>query len=547
MQKLQEMPVCNDQAHLNQKLFSKTLPVVSAFILYFTVAVSSFGQVSVTTYHNDNGRTGQNAGEKILTPANVNKTLFGKLFSVTVDGYLYGQPLYLPKVTIPGKGIHNVVYVATEHDSVYAFDADSNAGANASPLWKVSFINSAKGITTVSSSNAACNDIVPEIGITSTPVIDATTGTIYVVVKTRENGQYFQRLHALNVTTGAEKFGGPVAITATVQGKNGTKTFDPLRANQRSGLLLQNGNIYIAWASHCDNGPYNGWLISYSASTLARTGVWNATPNGTDGGIWMSGAAPAGDSTFNTYVSTGNGTFDANSAGPDFGNSIVKLSPPVAGKFTAVDFFTPFNEQALNNGDTDLGSGGIMLLPTLTGMPHSQMLLQGGKEGTLYLIDRTKMGHFNASGDTQIVQSIPGTSGGVYSTPAWWNNNVYVGGKQQALQQLTLNSTNGTLQTPPKSKTATLYSFPAATPSISANGTTNGIVWAIQSDAANAKGKAILHAYNALDVSKELYNSNQVATRDNPGIAVKFTVPTIANGKVYVGTAHALSVYGLLP
>ena len=498
-------------------------------------------QVRVTTYHNDNFRTGLNFAETILNPSNVNRLQFGKLFTQTADGYVYAQPLYLPNVSIPGRGTHNAVFVATEHDSVYAFDADSNSGSNANPLWKVSFINPLAGITTIPNNDAACYDIVPEIGITGTPVIDASSGTLYVVAKTKENGSYVQRLHALSVNTGAEKFGGPVVIQASVPGTglggNGTTIpFDPLLANQRPGLLLRGGVVYIGWAGHCDGGPAHGWLIAYSAGTLAQLGVFNSTPNGIRGGFWAAGAAPAADSFGNIFVATGNGTFDGAS---DFGDSMLKLK--LGSSLQRQDYFTPFNQGALNVQDADLGSGGILLLPDQPGA-HPHLLVQAAKEGKIYLIDRDNMGGFNFFGDTQIVQSIPYAVGGMWSMAAYWNQTLYFLGTNDRLRAFVLN--NGLLSTTPVAIGNTEFFFPGATPSISANGNIGGIVWVLQNDQFGLKGRAILRAYDATNLV-ELYNSDQNGRRDIPGPAVKFTVPTVANGKVYVGTENSLTVYGL--
>jgi hypothetical protein len=507
------------------------------------------GQVSVITQHNDNSRTGQNLSETILTPSNVNVVTFGKLFSQTVDGYVYAQPLYLPNVNIPGKGTHNVLYVATEHDSVYAFDADSNTGGNASPLWQKSFIDPAHGITTVSSADVSCTDLIPEIGITSTPAIDPASGTLYVLAKTKENGKYAHRLHALDVTTGAEKFGGPVLIKGRIKGTgdgsvNGFVYFNPLREAQRPGLLLQNGQVYIGWASHCDIGPYHGWVMSYNATTLAQTAVYNSTPNGGLAGFWASGSGLAGDASFNTYVATGNGTFDADSNGLDYGDSIIKLAPPAKNRLKPIDYFTPFNQQQLNDTDADLGSGGVLLLPDQSG-PHKHLLLQAGKEGTIYLIDRDNMGHFNPNDNSQIVQSLDEVVGGLWSMPAWWNNRVYIGGTGDYMKLYTFDPVAGLLSTSPASQSAKFFGFPGPTPSISANGTTNGIVWALQNEGFN-NGSTVLRAYDATDLSKELYNTMQNPSRDDPGPAVKFTVPAIANGKVYVPAVKQVTVYGLL-
>lgn len=505
-------------------------------------------QVNVTTYHYDNFRTGQNTSETVLTPGNVNSTQFGKLFSVTVDGYVYAQPLYLAKVNIAG-GVHNVLYVATEHDSVYAIDADNGA-----VLWQQSFINPAAGITTVSSSDVACSDLVPEIGITSTPVIDTGSGTIYVVAKTKENGSYVQRLHALDVVTHAEKFGGPKVITATLGGR----TFDPLKQGNRPGLLLENGHVVISWASHCDNGPYQGWVISYNASTLAQDGLFNTelnTTSGNDGGIWMSGDGIAADANGNLYFATGNGDYDGVS---DFGDSILKLTGPTNGIFSVADWFTPFNQSTLNGGDTDLGSGGVLLLPDLpAGSAHQQLLVQQGKQGKIYLIDRNNMRKFCStctSIDTNIVQEIPGASTGIWGSPAFWNNLVFWGGGKDGgtadhIKAWSFNAnSSGLLSTSPVSQTSQIFSFSAAAPLISANGTSNGILWILDNSSFSSSCCQVLYAFNANNLGATLYTSNQAAgSRDVPGGAVKFTAPVVANGKVYVGSQGKVSAFGLLP
>src|SRR6267143_1260777 len=506
-------------------------------------------QINVTTQHGDSGRTGQNTQETILTQANVNSTNFGKLFSVPVDGYIYAQPLYLTNVNVASV-IHNVVYVATEHDSVYAIDADNGA-----ILWQVSFINPSAGITTVSNIDVNCGDLVPEIGITGTPVIDSTSGTIYVVAKTKENGAVLQRLHALDVTSGAEKPGSPVVITASVPGTGdgssmGVINFDPLREHNRPGLLLQNGHVIMGWASHCDNGPYHGWIMSYNSSTLAQEAVWNSTPNGGLGGVWMSGAGLSGDSSFNTYFATVNGTYNGNS---DFGDTIMKLGPPNNGALPVSDWFTPYNQSSLSQYDTDVGSGGVLLVPDQpAGSPHQHLLIQAGKEGTIYLVDRDNMGRFNPSSNNQIVQSLPGALTGMWGLPAWWNNNLYVVGTGDVgqgvgpLETFAFNPTTGLFDTSPISQSSINFSFPSPSPSVSANGTTNAIVWLIQVNQYNGTAPAVLRAYDATNLASELYDSQQNATRDAAGLAVKFTAPVIANGRVYVGTQSQLSVYGVL-
>ncbi len=526
------------------------LPFRSAIVLSIIVTLAfpfAGAQVTVATQHNDSSRTGQNLSETILTPSNVNVNQFGKLFSQTLDGYVYAQPLYVPNVSIPGQGTHNVVYVVTEHDSVYAFDAD----VSGSPLWQVSFINAARGVTTVSSSDVGCSDLVPEIGVSGTPAIDTSTGTLYVVANTKQNGKFYQRLHALDITTGAEKFGGPVLINAKVKGsgdgsQNGYVHFDPLKNNQRPGLLLQNGSVYISWASHCDIGPYHGWVISYDSQILKQNGVWNSTPNAGLGGFWSAGAGIAADSTSNLYLASGNAMFDVNTGGRDYGDSIIKLSPPTNTRFKAADYFTPYDQMNLYDGDVDLGSGGVLLLPDQTGS-HPHLLVESGKEGTIYLIDRDNMGHYNPNNNNQIVQSLNTAVGGVWGVPAWWNNNLYFGGSYDYMKVFSFNPSTEKLSTNPVSESGTYYNYPGPTPSISANGTTNAIVWTIQSDGSGPNGAAILHAYDATNLATELYNSTQNASRDNPGGAVKFTVPTIANGKVYVPAVQQLSVYGILP
>jgi hypothetical protein len=510
------------------------------------LTIAATAQGAVTTQHNDNLRTGQNLNETDLTPALVGGGQFGKLFSQTVDGLVYAQPLYVPNVYIPGKGIHNVVYVASEHDSVYAWDADSNTGANSTPLWQTSFINPSKGITTISSNDVNCPDgVIPEIGITSTPVIDVTTNTIYILVETKENGSFFHRLHALDITTGAEKFGGPTVIAGSVPGtgagnSGGTLTFDPLLHLNRPGLLLTSGgDISIAWASNCDNPPFHGWIMSYRAASLQQTGIWATTPNGSGGGTWMSGAGMATDGSDSVYFATGNGSFDTSGTPVDFGDSVIRMTLSDAGVGVA-DYFTPYNQGNLNSGDVDVASGGPLLLPDQSG-PHPKELIQVGKEGSIYVIDRTSMGHYDPQNNSQIVQNLTGQIGGVYGTPAYWNGNVYFGASYDALKAFSL--TNGTLSSIPTSSSALTFTYPGATPSISASGNNDAILWILQTDTQN-NGNEVLRAYDATNLATELYDSNQNLARDNPGGAVKYAVPTIINGKVYAGSANAINVYG---
>jgi hypothetical protein len=494
------------------------------------------------TYRNDNARDGANPLETILTPANVNPSHFGKLFSAPVDGYVYAEPLYVANVAIPGQGTHNVAYVATEHDSVYALDADNGA-----QLWFTSFLDPAHGITTVSQADVrGCSQIVPEIGVTATPVIAPSTNTLYLVAMTKENGKFFQRLHALDISTGGERPNSPMVIAGSVSGTgDGGKvvTFDPLLHLDRNGLLYvggANARVYLAFASHCDITPYHGWVMAYDAVSLAQTAVFNTTPNGGLGGIWQSGGGLASDSNGAVYAETGNGTFDADSGGIDFGDSFIRLD----GRSLALtDFFTPFDQQNLAMNDLDLGSGGPVIVDS--GSPsHPNEIIGAGKEGTIYVIDRNSMGHFHAGDDSQIVQSVPGAIGAAFSTPAFSSGRLYYIGVGDVIKSFGFS--NGMLTTSPSSQGSDRFSYPGASPVVSSNAGTNGIVWALRTDAFGS-GPAILYAYDALDVSMKLYDSTQAGSRDDPGIAVKFTVPTVANGKVYVGAVQQLSGFGLMP
>jgi Legume lectin domain/Chitobiase/beta-hexosaminidase C-terminal domain len=513
---------------------------------------------NVTTYHNDIGRTGQNLHETILTTSNVNATQFGRLFSQPVDGSIFAQPLYLQNVTIAGQQ-HNVVFVATENDSVYAFDADNNGGGNTSPLWMASMLTSAHGAAagaTAVPSSEVSTDIQPVVGITGTPVIDPTTNTLYVVSKSLEAGNAVQRLHALDVTSGAEKFGGPVVLTATVSGTgngsvSGVLTFDPLWENQRPGLLLLNGIVYIGFAAHGDNGPWHGWILGYNAATLKQTGVFNASPNGVGSGFWMSGAGLAADLVNPTtqpygrmFLASGNGDYTAASPyknGMDFGDSILRLDL-TNGVPTILDVFTPSNQSFLDGSDNDVGAGGLMVLPDPSpgSLPH--LLVQSGKYGTTYLLNRENLGGYNTT-DTVVQETTGAAPFGAWSSPAYWNGTVYYAGQGYNLGAFPLVS--GQLQLN-GARSPETYAYPGATPSISANGTTQGIVWAVNAAAYTTGGQAILYAHDATNVAGSLYASSTNSARDNPGPAVKFTVPTVANGKVYVGTANQVSVYGLL-
>jgi hypothetical protein len=536
--------------------------------------------VDVLTFHNDLSRTGDNLNETQLTPANVNTTSFGQLFSYPVDGQIYAQPLLKTNLAIPGLGTHDVVFVATENDSVYAFDANSNSGSNASPLWHDSFTNAAAGITAVPWQPTMQGDIQPTIGITSTPFIDPGTSTMYVVVKTQEvrsDGTHFvQRLHALDLTTGVEKFGGPallgdtmvdggpdagytdvtpIAIPGTGDGSDGTTLrFNALRQNNRCGLLLSNGVVYLCWAAHGDVNPFHGWLVGFNASTLKLVSIFCDTPDGGHGGIWMSGDAPTVDASGNLYFAAGDGTFDASTGGRDYGDCIIKLSPtPGAdGQLPVLDYFAPFDQAHLSDLDLDEGSGGVLLLPPQPG-PNPNLLVQAGKVGRIYLLNRNtgSMGEYNGVTDN-VVQALPsGTISGSYDAPGYFNNGtqqlVYYQGINDVLRSFSL--VNGQFVTQAFAKGSQVFGFPGASPSISANGTQNGIVWVAETSLNgtddNPNGPAILYAYDATSL-EQLYNSSQLGTMDQLGNAVKFVAPTIANGKVYIGTQKGLYVFGLL-
>jgi hypothetical protein len=503
-----------------------------------TVYITNYAGTS--THHNDNMRTGQNLNETVLTTANVNSAKFGKLFSYAVDGYIYGEPLYVANLTLPGQGFHNVVYVTTEHDSVYAFDAD---GLSSTPLWQVSFINPSAGVTTVPGGDVGIG-VPSEVGITSTPVIDPVSGTLYVEAKTKEvsgtTTSYVQRLHALDITTGAEKFGGPVVIQAQVTGTapdavGGFVNFNALRENQREALLLLNGVVYVAFASHGDNQPYHGWVLGYNATTLQQVMVFNDTPNGTEGGFWQSGCGPAADANGNIYVISGNGSFDSGTPRTNYGESFLKL----ASNGSVTDFFTPSSWSSLNTSDLDVGSGGTLLLPDQAGnSPH--LMVSAGKEGTIYIVNRDNFGQFNSTSNN-VVQSLVKVMSGLYSSPAYWQGFVYFSPDSSPLRAYQL--TSGLLSTSPTSQSSA--SFVRATPAISANGATNGILWATHWPGDTSPG--ILHAYDAANLATELYNTSQAASRDTLDVAVKFSVPTVANGKVYLGMKSSLVVMGLLP
>ena len=516
----------------------------SAATLTVNAATSS---TDVLTYHNDVARTGQNLTETALTTSNVASATFGKVGFYSADGRVDAEPLYASNVAVPGNGTHNVLIVASEHDTVYAFDADSGT-----TLWSKSMLKS--GETT--SDTRSCDQVSPEIGITSTPVIDRTrgpNGVVYVVAMSKNGSTYYQRLHALDLALGTELLGGPADVQATYPGtgdnSNGTDViFDPAQYKERAGLLLLNGVIYTGWASHCDIRPYTGWIIGYSASTLAQTSVLNVVPNGSEGAIWMSGAGLAADNSGNIYFLDANGDFDTTLNGSgfpsngDYGNAFLKLSTS-GNQLAVADYFEMYNQASENGGDVDLGSGGAMVLPDLNdGLGHTMHLAVGaGKDGNLYVVNHDSMGKYNPSNNNNIYQELAGVlPGGVFAMPAYFNSTVYYGDVGDPIWAFKI--TNAMLSTSATAQTANSFAYPGATPSISANGSNNGIVWAVENSS-----PAVLHAYDDATLN-ELYNSNQVSGgRDQFGAGNKFITPMIVNGKVFVGTPNGVAVFGLLP
>ena len=501
----------------------------------------------MVTYKNDLARTGQNLKETVLTPGNVSAATFGKLRFLATDGKVDAQPLYLSGLAVAGT-THNVLYVASENASVYAFDADTG-----STLWHVSLLGPGES----PSDSRGCNQVAPVIGITSTPVIDRAAGprgALYVVAMSNA-GSYHQRLHALDVVSGAELFGGPREISATYRAPDGSAlSFDPGQYEERAALLLSRNTIYTSWTSHCDRAPYTGWIIAYSQATLAQTAVLNVAPNGTGTGyasagpaIWMSGGGPAADSAGNVYLLTGNGAFettlDANGFPDkgDYGNSFLRLAGTTGGLHVA-DYFTMHDELSESAADTDLGSGGAMLLPDLTdsdGAPR-HLAVGAGKNGTLYVVNRDAMGKFSGAGNN-IWQELSGALyGGIWSTPAWFDGTLYYGPVGRGV--LAFPVKNARFSNTPSSQTVTSFPYPGSAPAISANGSLNAILWAHENG-----NPAVLHAYDARNLAHELYNSSQASGgRDHFGAGNKFITPTIAGGKVFVGTQSGVAVFGLL-
>ncbi len=519
------------------------------WMICFSVCTALLGSATdVVTYHNDIARTGQNLQETVLTYSNVNSTNFGKLFTLPVDGVIDAEPLYLSSVAISGKGTHNIVYTVTENDTVYAFDADTGTR-----LWHVSVLG--KGETP--SDTHDCGQISPQIGIAATPVIDRASGpngTIYVVAMSKNSSsKYFQRIHALDITTGKEEFGGPTTIQAKFPGhgdnsQNGKVIFDPGQYAERQGLLLLNHVIYTAWTSHCDHRPYTGWVIGYDESTLAQTSVLNVTPNGNEGAIWQAGSGMASDGK-NFFFLDGNGTFDTtlNKKGfpnkGDYGNGFLKIST-TNNKLRVADYFNMFDTVSESGRDEDLGSGGAIVLPPMKDAKGKvwRLAIGAGKDQNIYVVDRTNMGKFNPNNDSAIYQEVDGVlGGGEWATSAYFNGSVYFGPQGNNLMQFAFSKAR--LSTSPHSKSVASFTYPGTTPSVSANGSSNGIVWAIE----HSDPTDVLHAYQAANLEKELYNSNQAKNqRDQFGSASHFGTPMIVNGKVYVGTTNGVAVFGLL-
>jgi len=503
----------------------------------------STSQTNVVTFRDDAGRTGQDLTESVLTPANVNSTSFGLLRVLSVDGKVDAQPLYLSHLSISGAA-HDAVFVATEHDSVYAFDAQTGTA-----LWHVSLLASGE----TPSDDRGCDQITPEIGVTATPVIDPNAGphgALYLVAMSKDSsGNYHQRLHALDVTTGAELFNGPTDVNPTYSSAaGGQKTFAPGQYAERAALLLQNQTIYTSWTSHCDSQPYSGWVVGFSESTLAQTAVLNIAAD-SDGGpsIWMSGGGLAADSSGNIYLLSANGAFETtlNSSGlpqnGDYGNTFLKLTTS-GGGLAVADYFTPSDEVAESAADMDLGSGGTMLLPDVTdsGGVVRHLMVGAGKKGNLYVVNRDNMGKFNSSSNADWQELDGALAGGVFSTAAYFNGTVYYGDIGGTLKAFAV--TNARLSSQPTSETTTEFGYPGASAAISANGTASGIVWVVENS-----NPAVLHAYDATDLSTELYNSTQAGNgRDDFGAGNKFITPTVADGMVFVGTTNGVAVFGLL-
>jgi hypothetical protein len=512
-----------------------------------TVYVTDFaGQLS---WRNDSGLTGQNVHEWALNPATLAAGGLGKISSCTVDGQVHTQPLYVANLAVGGR-VRNVIYVATEHDTVYAFDAD--AIPCQPPLWMTNFLDDANGITTVPIQDIPGGDLSAEVGIAGTPVIDRTTSTLYVIARTKEDGtsgsNYVQRLHALDIAGGGEKFGGPVVVTAAASGNgdgtnSGVIQFDPQIQSQRAAMTLAGGKLYITFSGHSDISGYHGWLLVYDAATLSQVGVFNSTPNGSQGGFSENGAGVSADAGGYVLTATGHGKFDTGSplSRKNFAQTLLKLQP--APILTIADTFTPSKQSALTSSKSDLGSTGVVILPDQTGTANSHLAIMGGTNGTLYLANRDNLGGFVAAGPDNVIKTIS-LAGAIFGTPAYWQNAVYVAAAGDAIKAYALNA--GVLADAPGSQSSSIIGSPGASPVVSSNGASGGIVWLLDTSGADSGAPAVLHAFDATNLARELYNSS-AKPGDSAGPAAKSAVPTVANGKVYVGTQNELTVYGLLP
>ena len=466
--------------------------------------------------------------ESLLSPSTVRPGNFGKRYSRTLDGSVYVQPLYLPAASIPGKGVHNIVLVATAHNSIYAFDADSTAGTNAAPLWQTSFLDAAQGVTPVPAADVGCSVIAPEIGITGTPVADPAALTVYVIAETKEPGpSYVYRLHALDVTTGQEMPGSPVRIEPA--------GFHPAAQKHRTALMLANGYVYSSWSGICDQGEYQGWVMAHDAKTLELKKLFDDSPGGKGGSFWNGGAGPAADAAGNVFVVSANGPFDAGSGGSDYGDSFLRLLPDLS----VADYFAPFNQEYLDLNDIDLGSSGAVLLPDETGSAeHPHLLTSAGKEGRIYLIDRDRMGSAQSGSDSGALASLPAFEHSVFGSPAYFQEHVYFAPEYSPLMAFPV--ANATLGSAYSSRSADNTGELGATPSISSSGAANGVVWVVPFVYGGA-----LEAYDAADLSHGLYSS-AADPGDNLGGWNEFATATIADGKVFVGAANQLVVYGIL-
>jgi hypothetical protein len=531
--------------------------MITATLMANPNAIGS-AQVEVTdlagtfTWRNDNSRSGQNQKELVLAPATVASSTFGKLFSCRLDGYAYAQPLYVANLAIPGSGTRNVVFVATEKDSVFAFDADASPCV---PLWHTPLIPSGEEAVPAPNSDITSDDIAPFIGITGTPVIDVSSSTLYVVAETRAptiNPTYYERLYALDLATGLAKIepaGIQVLTLASV-----SPGFSPLLGNQRAALLLDNGNVYVAFASHGGQGDYHGWLFGYDASTLQQNMFFDVTPGGLQGGIWQSGGGPSADSDHNVFVATGNGTFDVDRGGHNYGDSFLRMS--AAGVLSVADYFSPCDQESMFTTGQDLGSSAPVLLPDSAGTVSQPHLMMGGaKNGSLYVVNRDSLGGYRPSpcppDSAASVQIVPVGDASILSTPLFWNNLIYLAAGNGKLKVFPMAG-GSLIPTPLASQSPETLGPQGATLVLSSNGSNDAIIWLIDTSGAlttppSPNTPAILRAFDANNLSNEIYNSAAApADRDRAGLAVKFTVPTVANGKVYVGTQTELDVYGLL-